>query len=754
MDQFEFDREVVRLAGLIWPDAVGGGSEVVNGYERDGVFITEDSVQLIECTISRTKDKADKDVKKLSFLAREMQRRYPDKAVKGWFITKDEPTADQRSVVNSQGYLVTTCSYDKFQSKLVDAWSYFNCRDNYPFGSVRDPKTGEYKYQDEYIDIDLHDLKEEELKWNIGKISISASNGKSFIIQGHYGVGKSMALKEIYNQLVDNYKLKATVRFPIYINLRDHHGQTNPVEAIERHGRNIGFQNTDHLVRAWRAGYVVLILDGFDELAAFGWAGKTSTLKDIRYKSMELVRVFIKQNSQNASILISGRINYFDSIKECERAFNIPDKVSFLKIGDFTTEQVKEYLHKKNLDANIPEWIPTRPLLLGYLVGKGILNTRLATRGVEDPAEGWDYLLDEICQREAAIESGLEPGTIREIIEGIATVARTSQGGLGPLYQEDLDRVFTTKMGYPPDDRALVLLQRLPGLAPQNQQDGSRFFIDHMLASAAKAGEVVRYIYNPYDYKLSSDPRKWQESLDDVGIQVISFKILNITKGLIEEAVLNANRIDADVLSVDILMVLNYQGLAWTGEPIVFNDILIPSMEIKKEIDWSKIKFQETIFQELILEEMPVIQTSPIIHNSVIGTLIGCSNVNLIPKEILSNTTVDHYETQETTTTALLGLNLPIEVKVGLTILKKLYIQSGGGRQENSFYRGLATHEHIYVPKVLEYFKQVGLAIPSKRAVSNKVWQPSRFNMGRVRNILIDKNYKDKLIIDLPKALK
>ncbi len=61
MDQFDFEKEVIKIAGHLWPEAFGGGSEIVNGSERDGIFVTEDSVQLIECTISRTKDKADQE---------------------------------------------------------------------------------------------------------------------------------------------------------------------------------------------------------------------------------------------------------------------------------------------------------------------------------------------------------------------------------------------------------------------------------------------------------------------------------------------------------------------------------------------------------------------------------------------------------------------------------------------------------------------------------------------------------------------
>jgi hypothetical protein len=751
MDQFDFEKEVIKIASHLWPEAFGGGSEVVNGSERDGVFITEDSIQLIECTISRTKDKAEKDVKKLSTLAREMQRKFPEKAVKAWFITKDEPTADQRAVVNSQGYLVTSCSFEKFQSKLIDPWNYFNCRNNYPFGSVRDPLTGDYKNHEEYVDIDFVDMRIEESVWNIEKITNEILSEKKILVQGHYGVGKSMALKEVYRALHKKYSAKSTVKFPIYINLRDHHGQTNAVEAIERHARNIGFKNPEHIVRAWRAGYTVLILDGFDEIAAFGWAGKTSTLKEIRYKSMELVREFIKQNPINGGLLLSGRINYFDSIKECERAFNISYTVPILKIGDFTQEQVKKYLEKRKINPNIPNWIPTRPLLLGYLVAKGILTGTILKNGINSPAEGWDLLLDEISKREAAIEAGLTPETIREIIEGLASVVRKSQSGLGPLFQDDLERVFTEKCGYPPDDRALVLLQRLPGLAPQDQQDGSRYFIDEMLASAAKAGEVIKYIHRPYDYKLSCDPRKWQEALDDVGIESIANKIEDISSGVLEEAILNSKRNEADVLAVDIVMALNYIGKPWTRESVVFSDIIVPTFEIKNEIDWSRVKFQDVIFKNLIVEEMPEILTSPSFCSCIIGTLIGCSDSELLPKPTFESITVDNYEVQKTTTTALLNLSLPNQVKIGLTILKKLYLQSGGGRQENSFYRGLTVGEQAYIPSILEFFKQEGIAIPSKRSGSNKVWQYVKPQSGRIRHILIDKNYKDEFIVKLGK---
>lgn len=746
MEDFDLEKEVKNIASQLWPEAFGGGCEVIGGKERDGVYITEETVHIIECTTSRTKEKAEKDVGKLSSLAKQMQKKYPDKGVKGWFVTKDEPTADQRAVVTSKGYLVTACAFEKFQSKLINVSIYINCRYNYPFGSIRDPQTGDFKVTEEYVDIELCNTKDKHQLWSTDNIATEILNGKKIIIQGHYGVGKSMTLKEIYKILNKKYNSKAIVKFPLYINLRDHHGQLNPVEAIERHARNIGYSNPDHIVRAWRSGYAILILDGYDEIAALGWAGKSSTLKEIRYKSMELLREFIRQTPSGTGILLAGRANYFDSLKETEKAFGLSPNVPILSIGDFTKEQIEEYLSKKKITATIPEWIPSRPLLLGYLVAKGILNNLINTNGIDNPAEGWDILLDEISKRESAIEAGLMPETIREIIEGVATFARRFQNGLGPVYQEDLERVFNEKCGYHPDDRALVLLQRLPGLAPQDQQDGSRYFIDEHFASVAKAGEVIRYIQNSYEYKISADPRQWQETLDDIGTQLICLKSGDFNPGLIEDAILNAKRICADVLATDILIALNYLGKPWSRESVVFRNILIPTFELKKENDWSRVKFQDVIFRELIIEDIPDKITSPYFQDCYIGTIIGCNNISALPGEIYDNILIDNFEAQETTTSALLGLYLPVPVKVGLTILKKLYLQAGGGRQENAFYRGLSTNEKSYIAPVLEYLKQKGVAIPSKKANTNNVWQPSKSHFARIRNILINKNYKVEFI--------
>jgi hypothetical protein len=71
-----------------------------------------------------------------------------------------------------------------------------------------------------------------------------------YVLEGDYGSGKSMTLRELFFQAVDNYKQGRTRQFPIFLNRRDHGGADDPAEAFDRHGRRVGIDNERHLNRA------------------------------------------------------------------------------------------------------------------------------------------------------------------------------------------------------------------------------------------------------------------------------------------------------------------------------------------------------------------------------------------------------------------------------------------------------------------------------------------------------------------------
>jgi hypothetical protein len=260
----EFEREVRRIAHLLWPSIEQGGAQMIAGRERDGVFESAEEVHIIECTTSRSRDKAIQDTKKLKEAIKFWEEREPTKSAKGWFVTKGEMTAEQATILRDAKARVVGVSFDQFRSKLVNAKEYLDLRGKYPFGSVADPETGNAVTEINYVELNMVDLDGQ--LFTVEGMSEALLQGKRFILLGDYGAGKSSTMREFFHRLRKRYWENKTVAFPILLNLRDHLGQTDPVEALDRHAHRVGFgyNRGTELVRALRAGYAVLLLDGFD----------------------------------------------------------------------------------------------------------------------------------------------------------------------------------------------------------------------------------------------------------------------------------------------------------------------------------------------------------------------------------------------------------------------------------------------------------------------------------------------------------
>lgn len=72
------------------------------GRERDGLFISHEDIHAYEFSILGTKDKAIKDGEKLAELLSAL-RPLPGNSFKtstGWFVTRSEPTAEQRTAID------------------------------------------------------------------------------------------------------------------------------------------------------------------------------------------------------------------------------------------------------------------------------------------------------------------------------------------------------------------------------------------------------------------------------------------------------------------------------------------------------------------------------------------------------------------------------------------------------------------------------------------------------------------------------
>jgi len=212
-----FENEVRRIARARWPQAQFDGAAIRNGKERDGIFETDDVVHYVEATTSRRADKAKDDTKKIFSAMAEHQRSGSMKGAIGWFVTREEPTADQREQVKIYGkQQIKAVSFSQFQQALVDVPAYFERRENHMFGSVIDPVTKDIRPSVNYIPLDLLDLENGE-QLSIELIASGLSEGRSYTILGDYGAGKSMTLRQIYFSLRDKYRSGGIPQFPLYL---------------------------------------------------------------------------------------------------------------------------------------------------------------------------------------------------------------------------------------------------------------------------------------------------------------------------------------------------------------------------------------------------------------------------------------------------------------------------------------------------------------------------------------------------------
>ena len=84
VDPDDFENDVRRVARELWPTALHEGATIAEGRERDGVFPTEFTTHVLECTALSTKEKAEKDVEKIIALITKLKSEDPSRSYIGW----------------------------------------------------------------------------------------------------------------------------------------------------------------------------------------------------------------------------------------------------------------------------------------------------------------------------------------------------------------------------------------------------------------------------------------------------------------------------------------------------------------------------------------------------------------------------------------------------------------------------------------------------------------------------------------------
>ena len=91
---------------------------------------------------------------------------------------------------------------------------------------------------------------------------------------------------------------------------------------------------------------------------------------------------------------------------ETEGALGFDEGAVHLATTEFTESQVQQFLSfsTNGKRTEIPAWLPTKPLFVSYLASHDLIDGIFDDSQVLDPAAGWDYLIDQVCERESAID--------------------------------------------------------------------------------------------------------------------------------------------------------------------------------------------------------------------------------------------------------------------------------------------------------------------------------------------------------------
>lgn len=768
----EFEDEVRRVARSLWPTASEGGAEMVVGREVDGLFYTDEVVHMVEATMDRTVQKAHHDGPKLrDHLVRHRTR--GQRFAKSWFVTFDEPTAHQREAIHKYDKAIVVISLEQFRSKLVDGRKYLELREKYGWGSAANPGGGKGSLP-KYVQMQLGTLMESRKKSMRNRASgVAAPGGLKSIddvvdaleagariaLVGDYGAGKSMTTREIHRRLSDRYLKKKSHRFPVTLNLRHHFGQDDPDEALDRHASKVAFERRHEIFAAWRAGYVILLLDGFDEMAAPGWSGDLDRLRENRRIATALVKQFSSDCPDGSSILVAGRRYYFDSLDELTEALFGSEESTVLGLSDFTTSQSEEFLKSFGVSTHaLPAWLPTRPLLLGYLAAEGLIDE------VSDEAvlmlsagAGWDWLLDRVCERESFIKRGMDGASVRAVIERIASIARTTVSGIGPVSVYEMVEAFAAVRRQRPSDEDLAMLQRLPGLGSteDNAEEGTRRFIDADFASAAQAGDIVSFIIDPFEAPRADDQRfdrtehgvraGWTSSLEPLGIEVAAYCLPEyVSSGMVRTALMQSVSRGLDTLAADIFRVALLRGSAVfesdDKKGVIIAEVVVPQFdfsEAEEGISWAPVTLSQCLISEIVLPDRSQSARMPSFNDCMITTVVGSLGPADLPEGMFDENCVyeDFPDGGDRNAAILDSSSLSMGTRVVMTLLRKLYMQRGSGRRDSALSRGMSSKEAQLVRPAMRLLEREGLAAAA-RLGNSIVWLPDRSAAARVNRYL------------------
>lgn len=671
-----------------------------NGVNHDCVCkVSERHWVIVEITKNNTVDKVRGDVNRL-VMTRHQLFTQEHIMCECWIILDLEPTASMRDAAEENGIKIS--SIDGFISEFFDQRQYSNIRQAEKFGSAVDIISGDPDKKP-FIPVAYDDTVRSK-SYRISDICDYLVQGFNVVLTGTFGSGKSRCCKEVFESL----SKRSDVNF-LSVDLRDVGALASANQIVRAHFESMGLDGqAEAAIRLLNSGKLILLLDGFDEMGGTQWSDDPQKLRDIRRRTLKPVREIVEKAH---STIITGREHYFNSDDELLDAVGVSNK-KFLHLEcreEFSTEEISNFLKAFQIEIEMPEWLPKRPLLYQILVELQGDLSEIRLDQASGQAELWSYISTLICRREARINANFEEETIFAILKRLGRESRHFPKDVEPVTLESLKSAYKAVRGYEPAEEDAVLLQKLPGLGRISYDSRDRRFVDKYLVDGFRSSDLADYI-SFQDEDLSET--RWINSLDTLGLSVIGKALSEQMndKSAIALAKRAADR-ENSVLAADIVAGLGFSdadeidgsNIQISGAEILFLDMTLAH--------YKNITFESCIFHKLQLADYEVKGVE--IRNSIITEILGVPNEAGVPPWV-SGCEITSFD-DAGNVASIKNLKLSAPQRILCVVLHKTFFQPGRGRQEEALLRGLGqVDRHKNTKEILKILQREGLLTVDK----------------------------------------
>ncbi len=626
---------------------------------------------------------------------------------------------------------------------MLGLQGYVTLRQRQAFGSAIDLYSGE---PDEKKYVQVNYFSDSGEAYSTEKVAKELEKGKTIVLIGDYGSGKSRCVKEVFAAMVQSQDQH--YKQPIAINLRDNWGLKRATELLTRHFTDIGLgDHVGDILKVAFSSACIYLLDGFDEIGAQTWSDDPTKLVEIRKQSLVGIKDLVQK--ANGGVLITGREHYFNTDSELLTCLGLDSKpVLFLRCNqELNDAQFSELIGRTT--SNLPAWIPKKPLIGTIIrdIDPAIVDHIFATSTGQ--IDFWDLLLNTFCEREAKINPILDASIIRSLYAQVGRLSRTTRTSLGPISIKDINDAFERTTGRPPTDESAIILQRLPGLSRIGAESLDRQFVDTYILDGLKAEDVLN-IYSQSD--TSALNLDWKHPFESFGAFYFATRIQSLKQQ--QGVVAFIKRHDDAKNRILLSDLISGMFLCDGGGNLDFGGMQMFSGKFHS-LPLADSDVRNLCFEDCAFDNVDITDAAPTgirLSKSVIVHVSGVTSNEHLP-EWITDCLIEDFQSVNTLT-AIREAGLSVAQTFLLSSLRKLFLQPGAGRKSSSMYKGYGdsatkkTCDKVIALLLREKFCQ------KFRGSSEELYLPDRSLTGRVRALMSQMTQsKDPLWIETSRII-